>query len=82
MIRFPYNKPLSIITDNGIINGIVIKANNNFITLKNVKFNEVELEGLYYIDRSKITGYSSKSEPKEENSVHIINFSEVVNAGK
>ena len=81
-MRFPINKKLVLVTTAGLISCEIVRANEKYLFVKDVKYQGVDL-GKLYIDRNSIVAFSDLEEEKavtESNSFRsrIINFGEML----
>ncbi len=85
MLRFPLNTKLILVTTAGVINGVIVRATDEFIFCKDVEYQGMQL-GKLYIDRNSIVGFSDIYKKKAEENIkdaikktaRIINFGDYV----
>lgn len=57
MLRFPLNQRVILITTAGIVSCLIVKAKEDFLFCKDVKYDQINL-GSVYVDRKSVIGYS------------------------
>lgn len=81
MLRFPLHKKVFLITVAGLIRCEIVKATENFLFCKNVKFQDCDV-GNTYIDRNHVVAFSEDfSSNNKENPNSLKNFQNIKSIG-
>ena len=69
MLRFPYHTNLILLTNVGIIKCEITKATDELIVCKNVEFQNIKFDGLFYLDRKSICAFQLVKDVRKEKQI-------------
>jgi len=82
LLRFPFNKKVNLVTTLGLFECEIVRASEEYVSCKNVKYQDMAFEGIYYLDRKAIIGFSVIMENTKSNNLKseckILNFKEEI----